>query len=187
MKLYEIILIAVGLSMDAFAVSICKGMGLKKGRVKYAVIISLIFGLFQGVMPLIGFYITNTFVSYVSQYSSYIAFAILFIISLKMFYDAFFSKGENCNIEKPKMTELLLLGVATSIDALMIGVTFSLNGSANIILDCFIIALITFVVCFVGVFLGKKLGIIFGKYAQVLGAIVLLVLALNFLISELIK
>lgn len=181
MNIIDILVIGVGLSMDAFAVSICKGLAMKKMDVKKALVCSLYFGVFQALMPLIGFLLGSGFKNVVSSIDHWIAFVLLGIIGINMIKEA-----KSCETVNDAMDvkTMLTLAVATSIDALAIGVTFAFL-KVSIIPAITIIGVTTFVCCFVGV----KLGSIFGEKlktkAEIVGGTVLILMGAKILIEHL--
>jgi putative Mn2+ efflux pump MntP len=188
MGLSTIILIAFGVSMDAFAVSITNGMVLKEVRLKDALRIGGFFGLFQAIMPLIGWLVGTRFQGYISKLDHWIAFLMLGIIGGKMIYEAMKSKEEGCptvgSQEKSLGNKaLLLLAIATSIDALVVGVSFALFDVA-IIESVIIIGAITFVICLTGVLIGKKCGCLLGNYAEIVGGSVLVFIGVKIFIEH---
>lgn len=183
MGLLEIILVGIGLSMDAAAVSICNGMTMKNVTIKKATIISTLFGFFQGLMPIIGFYIGSLFSSFISNIDHYVAFILLTILGIKMIYEAIESKDE---VQCKEMTfkVLLLQSIATSIDALVVGLSFAALG-INIYLGSSMIALTTFLICFIAVFLGKKFGKFLQNKAEIFGGIILILIGIKIFIEHL--
>ena len=150
MNFWEIILIAIGLSMDAFAVSITSGVTIKNLKVKHALKIAAYFGIFQAVMPLIGYLAGISLNKYITSYDHWIAFILLAFIGGKMIYEGF--QIEKCEMNKDCLNSvtLLVLAIATSIDALAVGVVFS-SLSISVLMPVAIIGFITFVICFAGV------------------------------------
>lgn len=181
MNIIDILFIGLGLSMDAFAVSVCKGLAMKKMDVKKALVCSLYFGVFQALMPLIGFLLGSGFKNVVSSIDHWIAFVLLGIIGINMIKEA-----KSCETVNDAMDvkTMLTLAVATSIDALAIGVTFAFL-KVSIIPAITIIGVTTFVCCFVGV----KLGSIFGEKlktkAEIVGGTVLMLMGAKILIEHL--
>ena len=181
MNIIDILFIGLGLSMDAFAVSVCKGLAMKKMDVKKALVCSLYFGVFQALMPLIGFLLGSGFKNVVSSIDHWIAFVLLGIIGINMIKEA-----KSCETVNDAMDvkTMLTLAVATSIDALAIGVTFAFL-KVSIIPAITIIGVTTFVGCFVGV----KLGSIFGEKlktkAEIVGGTVLILMGAKILIEHL--
>ncbi|MGL4949894.1 MAG: manganese efflux pump MntP family protein [Anaeroplasmataceae bacterium] len=184
MGVLEIIIIAIGLSMDAFAVSICKGISVKKFTIRIALICGIWFGVFQGLMPLIGYYLGGTFEKYISNYDHWIAFGLLFILGLKMVIGSFKKKEieEECNPTAFK--SMFILAVATSIDALAVGITFSLF-DMNILVACLSIGIITLVLSMLGTFIGFKFGSKFKNKAEFIGGIILIFMGSQILIQHL--
>ncbi len=178
----ELFLIGIALSMDAFSVSICKGLTMIKFNIKQALFISFMFGLFQGIMPLIGYILGYTFTDFISFFDHWIAFFLLSFIGLKMIKDSF-NKNEN---EQTlfNFKEIFLLAIATSMDALTVGITFAFL-KINIFYSISIIMLNTFVICLIGVIIGKFLG---GKYSTkslIFGGTILILLGLKILLDHL--
>ncbi|RDY24620.1 manganese efflux pump [Romboutsia maritimum] len=171
---------AFALSMDAFAVSVTKGITLKKINLNVSTKIAFFFGLFQGVMPLIGWVIGIKFESYIKSVDHWIAFFLLSFIGLKMIFEA---KEEDNNDERStnlSNKELFILSIATSIDALAVGISFAFL-NINILPVSLSIGIVTFIVCFIGVFIGKSIGPIFKNYAQIIGGIILILIGINIL------
>lgn len=183
----QIILLAGGLSMDAFAVSMCKGALLKKPSQKHAFIIAFFFGFFQALMPLIGWFLGTQFEQYIQSVDHWIAFALLAYIGGKMLWDCFKgNKDEETEISEARVdfTELILLSIATSIDALAAGITLAVLGTP-IIPAVTLIGLTTLVLCFIGVNLGFHFGVRYEKAAQITGGIVLLFIGTKILLEHL--
>ena len=189
MNFWEIILIAIGLSMDAFAVSITSGVTIKNLKVKHALKIAAYFGIFQAIMPLIGYLAGITLNQYIVNYDHWIAFGLLAFIGGKMIYEGF--QIEKCELNKDCLNSvtLLILAIATSIDALAVGVvfSFSLSSLAVALLPVAIIGLITFIVCFAGVYIGDKFGSFFEKKMELVGGAVLICIGIKILVEHLIK
>lgn len=196
MFIFELIGTAVGVSMDAFSVSICKGLSMKRLNYIQALIIAGIFALFQAGMPLIGFFVvtcfkdTDVFRNVISANASMIAFVLLLFLGIKMIRDAFKGKDKddlmksNAKESKNKLNlnfpELLALGVATSIDALMVGFAFSIL-EVDMILSVMVIGITTFLFSFVGVFIGHFFSSKWEKPAAIAGGIILILIGLMFL------
>ena len=184
MSLWELFAIAVGLSMDAFAVSICKGLSVKRCRVGHMLTCGLYFGLFQAAMPLIGFLLGSRFESLVTSIAPYIAFALLSIIGANMIREARGGGEEDKSGADFSPQAMLPLAVATSIDALAVGVSFAFL-HVDIVPAVSFIGVITFVCCVAGV----KIGILFGsRYetkAEFFGGVVLIIMGLKILIEHL--
>ncbi|MGL5348417.1 MAG: manganese efflux pump MntP family protein [Peptostreptococcaceae bacterium] len=179
MSIFSILLTSISLSMDAFAVSITKGMTLKKIDFNTSAKIALFFGLFQGIMPMIGWYLGIGFESYIKSFDHWIAAFLLACIGLNMILEA----RSNTNFNHSDFLsnkELFTLAIATSIDALAVGVSFAFL-SIRITPICISIAIITFIICFIGVLIGKKIGNMFKTYAQVFGGLILILIGFNIL------
>lgn len=189
MSIVTILLIAFGLSMDAFAVSVTNGIMLKKVNTRDALKISGTFGIFQAGMPLIGWLVGINFEKYITAVDHWIAFILLGIIGGKMIYETTRSKDINqCPDEAYKKVldnkTILLLAIATSIDALAVGVSFAFLKVA-IAKAVIIIGMTTFALCFVGVFIGNKCGEYLKKYAELLGGIILIAIGLKIFLEHL--
>ena len=186
MSIWEVVIIAIGLSMDAFAVALCKGLSMKKLNIKYGIIIALFFGVFQALMPLIGWLICSRFEKYIEQYDHWIAFGLLLFAGAKMIIDAIRERNnpENEKEFRFNIGELLILAVATSIDALAVGVSFAFL-RINIWSSISIIGCITFVLSFIGIILGNYFGSRFKTKAEIIGSIVLILIGVKILLEHL--
>lgn len=183
MGIIELILISLGLAMDAFAVSICKGITMKNLKWKNILIIALFFGGFQGLMPLIGWLVGSQFEQYITPIDHWIAFTLLGFLGIKMIVDASNSEEECCN-DSFKIKELFILAIATSIDALAVGITFAFL-QVNIIIAISLIGIITFILAICGVFIGNKFGGKFKRKAEFIGGIILILMGLKILLEHL--
>lgn len=184
MTLAEALILAVGLSMDAFAVAICKGLALKKINLKQAGLVGLWFGGFQALMPLIGFLIGSLFAGVVSSVSGWIAFGLLVLIGGNMIREAFFGEEEQADCALGFKT-MLVMAIATSIDAMAVGVTFALEGVyIHILLTVGIIGVVTFLLSVAGVKVGSVFGNRYEKKAQVLGGVILILLGVKILLEQ---
>ena len=178
----EILLIGVGLSMDAFAVSICKGLGMTKVNRKQALTIGLYFGGFQALMPFIGYMLGIRFEKYITSIDHWIAFILLGFIGGKMVYEAVKEKDDDAVVEK----EMLLLAIATSIDALAVGIMFAFTyDSLNIYWAIAIIGLTTFVLSIIGVIVGNFFGNKYKKKSEIAGGIILILIGVKILLEHL--
>ncbi|MDD5923384.1 MAG: manganese efflux pump MntP family protein [Clostridia bacterium] len=188
MGLFELIFISVGLAMDAFAVSVCKGLNMKKINFVHGGIIALSFGVFQGVMPLIGYLLGTNFEKYITTYDHWLAFGLLAFIGGKMIFDVIKSKEDDeCLSNKFDIKELLILSVATSIDALAVGITFAFLNDNNIIFSVSVIAGITFAISFAGVVIGNFFGAKFKEKAEIFGGAILILIGIKILMEHLIE
>lgn len=183
MNILEIFFIGIGLAMDAFSVSVCKGLSMKKLDIRKALIISIYFGVFQGVMPLIGYFLGSTFEDLISEIDHWIAFALLEFIGINMIKEAFKDESKNAN-DRVDFRTMLILAIATSIDALTIGVTFAFF-NVNILLASFIISIVTFALSLTGVRIGNKFGNKYESKAEIMGGIILAFMGLKILIEHL--
>ena len=188
MNLFEITLIAIGLAMDCFAVSFSAGVTQRELRFKHAVILGLAFGFFQGMMPVIGWLGGEAVVSKLSMIDHWIAFALLAFIGGKMLYDALFSKEEEKKSNVMVPTTLLLLAIATSIDALVVGFSFSMMQVDKIALAFLIIGICSFLFSVAGVYTGKTLSNkIKSSYVEIAGGLILIGIGTKILIEHLIS
>lgn len=183
MGIIEVFLIGIGLAMDAFAVSICKGLSMKKLDWKKAIIIALYFGAFQALMPVLGFFLGSTFEDFVIQVDHWIAFLLLGFIGGNMIKEAFDDELDKCN-DNVDFKTMLILAIATSIDALAVGITFALL-DVNILLSVIIIGIITFILSVLGVKIGNKFGNKYQNKAEFAGGLVLILLGTKILLEHL--
>ena len=182
MGILAISLIAVGLAMDAFSVAICKGLSIKKFELKKAVIVGLYFGVFQGVMPIIGYLLGGSFSNTIEKYDHWIAFILLAFIGINMVREAF-DKDEEVN-DKVDFKSMIWLAIATSIDALTVGITFSFL-NANIGFAALMIGMITYILSVIGVMIGSKFGAKYKNKAELAGGLILILMGLKILIEHL--
>jgi len=184
MKLFEIILIAIGLSMDAFAVSITLGLSVEKPKAKEIITPGVFFGFFQALMPIIGYFAGTYFAAKIQEFDHWVAFLLLGIIGGNMIKESLSKKEEEANENSFQFLKLLVLAVATSIDALAIGVTFAFF-KINIFKAAIIIGSITFVISMAGVKIGNIFGIKFKSKAEFIGGAVLVLLGIKIVIEHL--
>lgn len=186
MGIAETVLIAFGLAMDAFSVSVCKGLSMKKIDYKGTFITALFFGIFQAVMPLIGYFLGSKFESFITNYSHWIAFILLGFIGGKMIFEVLRggADGENAEEYRLDIKELFLLAIATSIDALAVGILFTAQ-KTGLILSVGIIGLITFILCLIGVTVGNRFGSKYEKKAEFIGGAVLVLIGVKLLLDGL--
>lgn len=183
MGIVEIFAIGVALAMDAFAVSICKGLSMKKINWKKAIIIGLYFGAFQALMPVIGYFLGTTLSGFVEKIDHWIAFVLLSIIGGNMIKESTDDEVEKRN-DKVDFKTMLVLAIATSIDAMAVGVTFAFL-KTNLVLAISIIGIITFIISVLGVIIGNKFGDKFQNKAELIGGIVLIIIGLKILLEHL--
>ncbi len=171
--------------MDAFAVSVCKGLALGKLKIRHLAIVGAWFGGFQALMPLLGYFLGTTFSSYIQAFDHYVAFILLAAIGINMVKEAF--EADSCEKDASSLgfATMLMMAVATSIDALAVGVTFAFY-SLNIWLTVLIIGAITFVISALGVKIGNIFGTRYKRKAEFVGGSILIILALKLLIEGII-
>ena len=186
MGLIELIILSVGLAMDAFAVSICKGLGMKKVTLKKAGIVGAYFGIFQAGMPLIGYLMGYRFQDKIKAIDHWIAFILLAIIGINMVKESL-SKDDEEEIEESDLSfkSMLILSIATSIDALAVGITFALLDGVSIIPSVTMIGCVTFVISFAGVVVGNRFGNKYEKKAKIFGGVILVLIGLKILLEHL--
>ena len=180
----ELLLIAVGLSMDAFAVAVCKGLAVKKAGIKEMGIAGLWFGGFQGLMPLIGYLLGSAFAEYITKFDHWVAFVLLGIIGINMIKESF-DKEEEKSCGSMAFKEMLTMAIATSIDALAVGITFALLPEVNIGAAVGFIGAITFILSAVGIKIGNIFGVKFKSKAELAGGVILVLMGLKILLEHL--
>lgn len=184
MSILTIIILALGLSMDAFAVSVTSGLTMKVMKIRYAVRIAFFFGFFQAMMPVLGYLAGLSIRGYIEKFDHWIAFGLLCAIGVKMIYESFSQDRDERAMNPDDIALLLTLAVATSIDALAVGLSISLL-NVDILKPAVIIGLITFALSFIGVMLGKAAGRLFGKKIEIAGGLILIGIGLKILITHL--
>ena len=186
MGIGALLLLAVGLSMDAFAVSVCKGLAMKKATLKAGLTCGAWFGGFQALMPLIGYFLGKTFASAIEAVDHWIAFALLAVIGINMLKEAF-SGCDECLEQDADLSprKMFPMAVATSIDALAVGISLAMAGGVNIWLSVLLIGLTTFSFSAAGVKIGSLFGAAFEKKAQLAGGIILILLGVKILLEHL--
>lgn len=184
MAVIPIVFIALGLAMDAFAVSITSGLALKKAKVNDALRMALSFGLFQAIMPAVGWRIGIGLRDFISGIDHWIAFGLLLLVGCKMIYEALSAKPHKKGINSLSFYSILVLSIATSIDALAVGVSFALLG-VSIILPIVVIGSITFLLSFFGFVAGSKFGRLLGKKVEIAGGVVLISIGIKILVDHL--
>jgi putative Mn2+ efflux pump MntP len=184
MGLWEIVLIALGLSMDAFAVAITLGLLLKKPKITEIIIPGIFFGFFQALMPTIGYFVGVYFANKIQAFDHWIAFALLVLIGGKMIRESFSKKEEYPAENAFHFAKMLVLAVATSIDALAIGITFAIF-KVNIFRAAIITGIITFIISIAGVKIGKIFGLKFKSKAGFTGGVVLVIIGIKIVIEHL--
>lgn len=195
MQIIDVILVGIALSMDAMALTIANCTTYKNSiSPKKEWSMPLLFGIFQGLMPLLGFFIGSLFVGFIGTFADFITAGIFLLLAVKIVFDIVKDKRETCEIKNGKKEcskavftypVLLLQALATSIDALAVGITF-VSLTFSIYLAVGLIAIVTFVLVSLALFIGKKLGSVFGEYAEWVGAIILFLLSIKSLIQAVI-
>lgn len=180
----ELMILAVGLAMDAFAVSICKGLAMKKITVGKAAVVGMWFGGFQMLMPLIGYILGIRFREYITAIDHWIAFLLLVVIGGNMVREAWTGDEEEAD-DSLAFKTMFLLAVATSIDALAVGITFAFLKDTNIIMAVSSIGIVTFLISAAGVKIGNVFGCRFRSKAELAGGIILIVLGVKILMEHL--
>jgi len=186
MGFLELLLLAVGLSMDAFAVSICKGLAVKKATFRESAICGGWFGGFQAAMPLAGFFLGTLFSEAIETFDHWVAFGLLAIIGINMIKEAS-SKCCECedHSEDFAFKTMLVMAIATSIDALAVGISLAMAGDVNIVTAVLLIGVITFAMSAVGVKIGNVFGSKYEKKAQLSGGVILILLGIKILLEHL--
>lgn len=184
MSIIELIFLAAGLSMDAFAVSVCKGLAMKKISIKKMSIVGTWFGGFQALMPLIGYILGSAFESYIKSFDHWIAFILLALIGANMIKESLSSDDEKEN-DSLDFKTMLLLAIATSIDALAVGITFALLPNVNIIAAILFIGIFTFATSAAGVKIGNVFGIKYKSKAEFAGGFILMAIGAKILLEHL--
>lgn len=188
MGIGELLLLALGVSMDAFAVSICKGLAMKRATLKAGLTCGLWFGGFQALMPTLGFFLGTLFAEAIQAVDHWVAFVLLAIIGINMLKEAF-SKEEECDCGEQNadlsVKTMFVMAVATSIDALAVGISLAMAGNVNIWLAAVLIGVFTCGMSTMGVKIGNVFGSRFEKKAQMAGGFILILLGLNILLEHL--
>ena len=184
MGIVELFLIGVGLSMDAFAVAVCKGLAMPRMRWKQGAVIALFFGGFQALMPLAGWALGRQFEQYITSIDHWIAFLLLGYIGGKMIWDALHEGEEEQSCGQFALKELLMLAVATSIDALAVGITFAFL-QVSIVPAAVLIGCTTFAISLAGVWIGHRFGSRYKRRATLAGGVILCLIGLKILLEHL--
>lgn len=186
MGFIELLLLAIGVSMDAFAVSICKGLSMKKATLNASATCGIWFGGFQALMPLIGFFLGALFADKIEAFDHWVAFALLAIIGINMLKEAL-EKGCDCENHNADLSvkTMLVMAIATSIDALAVGISLAMAGNVNIYIAISLIGAITFTMSAIGVQIGSVFGSRFEKKAQFAGGAILILLGVKILLEHL--
>lgn len=187
MGVVELLILAVGLSMDAFAVSVCKGLAMKKAGAKELCIVGCWFGGFQALMPLIGYLLGTAFEQYITSFDHWIAFALLTLIGANMLREAFSNDEEESAGASLSFGTMIVLALATSIDALAVGITlaFLVESIGYLIFAVLSIGTITFILSAIGVRVGNLFGVKYKKGAVISGGVILILLGVKILLEHL--
>lgn len=186
MELWELVVTALALAMDAFAVAICKGLCVKQLRLKHCFITGAYFGGFQALMPLLGFFFGLMFKDYIEAFDHWIAFGLLGLIGVNMVVESFKKEDEqSCEVNPFGFKTMILMAIATSIDALAVGVTFAVLGNVDIWLAVALIGAITFATSACGVKIGNVFGARFKNKAELIGGIILILIGVKILLEHL--
>ena len=185
MGFLELFILAVGLSMDAFAVSVCKGLAMKKASRRAQLCCGAWFGGFQALMPLIGYFLGTLFLDAISAIDHWIAFGLLVLIGVNMLREAMGSEEEEAADADLSVKTMFLLAVATSIDALAVGISLAMAGVGSIWLAVLLIGVTTFVLSVIGVRVGNVFGSRYEKRAETVGGVILILLGVKILLEHL--
>ncbi len=183
MSFLELLLVAVGLSMDAFAVAVCRGLEMRRIDYRQALLIAVFFGGFQALMPVVGYLLGAGFEHYISAFDHWIAFALLAFIGGKMIWEAV-RGGEEEQPQELDLKMLLMMAVATSIDALAVGITFAFL-RMDILSSALTIGATTFLISFGGVAAGNRFGARYKQKAEIVGGVVLVLIGVKILLEHL--
>lgn len=185
MSFFELVLIAIGLSADAFAVAVCNGLSMKKLTLKKALIVGLYFGIFQAAMPLAGYFLGAAFAEYITAFDHWIVFALLLILGAKMIKESLSKKTEDSCEEQPLTPKKMLpLALATSIDALAVGITFAFL-QVKIAPAVTLIGITTLLLSMLGTLIGNRFGTKFKSKAELFGGIILILIGVKILLEHL--
>lgn len=179
------LLLGVGLSMDAFAVSVCKGLAVGNVKFSHMAIAGVWFGGFQMIMPLIGFFLGSSFYSYIERLDHWVAFILLFVIGINMLREAFSKENDGGANASFGFTAMFVSAVATSIDALAVGIALAMEPETNIWLSVCCIGITTFILSAIGVKIGSVFGVRYRKKAEITGGVILILLGLKILVEHL--
>lgn len=183
MEFITVILIAIGLAMDAVAVSVSSGAVIQDLKIKNALKIALFFGLFQTIMPIIGWFAGSSMRGFITGIDHFIAFGLLFLIGIKMIGESFKTPEERKGQDPLNNYTLFILAIATSIDALAVGITFGFL-QLSLLISVIIIGAITFILSFVAVYVGRRFGGFFGKKVEIVGGLILIGIGVKILIEH---
>lgn len=184
MSYIEVFLIGVGLSMDAFAVCATNAIAYKNTDKKHGLIMAVCFGVFQALMPTLGFYLGSAFSEYIKEFDHIIALVLLSFIGAKMIIDTFRQDSDNECGQKITLPVILVQGIATSIDALAVGISFAALQSISIFTAAVLIGSTTFVLCIIALIIGKRFGMLLNNKAQLVGGLILIAIGVKIFIEH---
>lgn len=185
MTTLELFLIALGLSMDAFAVAVCKGLASPSLKRRHFLIIGLWFGGFQGLMPFIGYLLGSAFGKFITPVDHWVAFILLGIIGINMLKEAFSKECDDCSDASFSVKTMFIMAIATSIDALAVGITFALLPEVNILSAVSFIGIITFILSAIGLEIGHIFGMKYKAKAEIAGGVILILMGTKILLEHL--
>ncbi len=185
MNITSAVLLGLGLSMDAFAVAVCKGLAVKKAEISQMLLTGAWFGGFQALMPLIGYFLGSTFYTYIEKFDHWIAFILLALIGANMLREAFSKEDEKPADASFGVKTMLIMAIATSIDALAVGIALAMDTNTNIWLSVTCIGLITFILSAAGIKIGNIFGAKYKSKAEIAGGVILILLGLKILLEHL--
>ena len=184
-EVLSVILLGVGLAMDAFAVSVCKGLSVGKVQIKHLLLAGAWFGAFQAIMPLAGYFLGTSFHKYIEAFDHWIAFILLVLIGANMLREAFSKEEEKPADASFGIKTMFIMAVATSIDALAVGVALAMEENTNILFSVLVIGAVTFLLSALGVKLGSVFGEKYEKKARIAGGVILILIGLKVLLEHL--
>ena len=185
MNITSALLLGVGLSMDAFAVAVCKGLAVQKAKISQMLLAGIWFGGFQALMPVIGYFLGSTFNSYIEKFDHWVAFILLALIGVNMLREAFSKEEEKPADASFGVKTMLIMAIATSIDALAVGIALAMDASTNIWLSVACIGIITFLLSAAGIKIGNIFGAKYKSKAEIAGGAILILLGLKILLEHL--
>jgi manganese efflux pump family protein len=183
MGIFTILLIAFGLSFDTFAVSVSSGLILRKINFFNAMKIAFVLAFFQGLMPLAGWLIGSGLKKYMMAYDHWIAFLLLSVMGAKMVFESFYSEEDRKPVNPLKLAVMVTMAIATSIDALIVGLSFAFF-EINIYVTIFVIGGVTFIVAMLGILFGKKAGAHLGQRMEIVGGLILIAIGIKILVEH---
>jgi len=184
MEFVTLLIIAIGLSFDTFAVSVTTGLIISHIKFWQAVRVAIILAVFQAIMPVIGWFFGKQIARFIIDYNHWVAFGLLSVLGMKMMYESFKKDKDSQPFNPLKTTVVIGMAIATSIDALVVGVSFAFI-EMNIYWSAFVIGFVTFLVAMLGMFFGKKVGGRLGKRMEIVGGVILIAIGVKILLEHL--